>query len=60
MKEFLSQKGVEFTDRDVTKDPEALRELTEGYGVFSTPVVMVNDELVIGFDREKLEQLLGI
>ena len=58
MKEFLSQKGIEFADRDVTNDPEAMRELTERYGLFTTPVVVVNDELVVGFDREKLERLL--
>jgi hypothetical protein len=28
--------------------------------VFSTPATLVNDKLVIGFDREKLERLLGI
>ena len=37
VKEFLSQKGIEFVERDVTQDAEALVEL-EALGVMATPV----------------------
>ncbi len=59
MKGFLSQKGVDFTERDIS-DEKALRELTEGYGLFTTPVVVIGDEVVIGFDKERLEQVLDL
>jgi len=59
VKEFLSQKGVVFTERDVSQDERALAEL-EASGVMTTPVTMIDGEVVIGFDRGKLERLLGI
>ena len=58
VKEFLSQQGIAYTERDVSTDETALHELTE-LGVFSTPVVKINGEVVVGFDRKKLEALLG-
>jgi len=57
-KEFLSQKGVEFVDRDVVEDEQALAELGE-LGYMTTPVTVIDGEVVIGFDRERLEQLLA-
>ena len=58
VKEFLSQRSIAYTDRDVSTDETALNELAE-LGVFSTPVVKINGEVVVGFDRKKLEALLG-
>ncbi|MCR4406227.1 MAG: glutaredoxin family protein [Anaerolineae bacterium] len=58
MKEFLSQKGINFVERDVAQDETAIAEL-EQWGVMTTPVTVIDDELVIGFDREKLEALLS-
>ena len=58
VKEFLSQKGVPFIERDVSQDEEALVEL-EALGVMTTPVTVIDGETVIGFDRANLERLLG-
>ena len=58
VKEFLSQKGIAYTDRDVSTDETALNELTE-LGIFSTPVVKINGKVVIDCDRKKLEARLG-
>ncbi len=58
VKEYLSQKGVQFTERDVSKDEEAITELKK-LGVMTTPVTVINDEIVVGFDQQKLEQLLN-
>lgn len=57
MKEFLSQKGVPFVERDVAQDEAALSEL-EQLGVFITPVTTIDSEVVIGFDWERLHTLL--
>jgi len=57
VKEFLSQKGVLFTERDITQDAKALAEL-EAIGVMTTPVTVIGGEVVVGFDRPKLEQML--
>ena len=58
-KEFLSQKGVRFTDKNIREDPEALAELQK-LGYRATPVTVVDGEVVVGFDRGKLERLLGL
>jgi len=58
-KEFLSHKGVLFTDKNIREDPAALAELQKlGYG--ATPVTIIDGEVVVGFDRGKLERLLGL
>jgi glutaredoxin len=58
VKEFLSQKGVSFTERDVSQDDRALAEL-EALGVMATPATVVGDQVVVGFDRARLERLLA-
>ena len=58
VKEFLSQKGIEFTERDVTVDELAIAELEE-LGFMTTPVTVIEGEVVIGFDRQRLEELLA-
>jgi glutaredoxin len=57
VKEFLSQQGVAYIDRDVSADEKALDELSQ-LRVMTTPVVIIDGEIVVGFDREKLEQLI--
>ncbi len=59
VKEFLSQNGVEFTERNVAADEAALAEL-EKLGYMTTPVTLVDGEVVVGFDRAKLQQFLGV
>jgi glutaredoxin len=57
VKEFLSQNKIEYTDRDIAADESALDEL-EKLGYMTTPVTLVDGEVVIGFDSAKLEKLL--
>jgi glutaredoxin 3 len=60
VKEFLSHHNVPFADRNVAEDPDALRELTEKTGRKATPVIVVDGELIVGFDRGKLQRLLEL
>ncbi len=57
VKEFLSSKGMKFIERDVSQDEDALTELKK-LGIMTTPVTVIDGEVVIGFDQSKLEQLL--
>ena len=57
--EFLSQKGVAYTAKDISTDMEARKELGS-LGSRATPTIKVDDEVIIGFDRGKLSALLGI
>jgi glutaredoxin len=58
-KEFLSQKGIAFTEKNIREDPAALAEL-QRLGYQATPVTIIDGEVVVGFDRGKLERLLGV
>jgi glutaredoxin len=58
VKEFLSQKGIPYVDRDISTDELALEEL-EAMGYLTTPVVKVDDEIVVGFNRKRLDELLS-
>ncbi len=58
-KAWLSQQGIAFTERDIAQDETALQEL-EALDVFSTPATVIDGELVVGFNRKRLEALLGL
>ncbi len=58
-KEFLSQKGYKFTEYDVTKDRAALDEMVKISGARSVPVIAACNEVMVGFERNRLEQMLS-
>ncbi len=57
MKEFLHQKGIAYTEKDVSADEQALDELMK-MGFSATPVTIIDGEAVVGFNKARLEQLL--
>ena len=57
--EFLSQKGVNFVEKNVRADKAALQELLDK-GFQSTPVTIIDGESVVGFDQEKISKLLDL
>lgn len=57
VKEFLSEKNISFTERNVATDDAALAEL-EKLGLMTTPVTVVDGETIVGFDQARLEELL--
>ena len=58
-KEYLSQKGYKFTEYDVTKDRAALDEMVKMSGARSVPVIAASNEVMVGFDRTRMEQMLS-
>ncbi len=60
-KNYLSDKGVNFTSYNIANDMDALKEMIEiTGGARSVPVISVGKKVVIGFDRDKLEQALSV
>ena len=57
-KAHLDEKGIKYQDFDVTQDAAAKDEMIEKSGQMGVPVLTVDGELVIGFDRERLDNLL--
>jgi len=60
LKEFLKEKGIKFEDIDVSKDEKAREELIKKSGKMEVPVVEIDGQIVVGFDREKICKLLNI
>ena len=57
------QEGVAYVAKDIEKDPAAAGELQQkarakGVATGSVPVIDVRGELMVGFDRARLEKLL--
>ena len=59
VKNFLAQRGVEFEERSIDSGFAVVREMTQRYKSQSTPTVVIRDEVVIGYDPERLSQLLA-
>ncbi|MFC1970720.1 PDZ domain-containing protein [Chloroflexota bacterium] len=59
VKEFLSQRGKSFEERDVSRNPSAAQELVRSTGQMGVPVTLIDGQAVVGFDRARLEQLLA-
>jgi glutaredoxin 3 len=56
-KEYLSQKGIKFQERDIAQDPGALADLKK-LGYMTTPVIVVDDSVIVGFDAAKIAKAL--
>jgi len=60
LKEFLKQRNIEFEDIDVTEDEKAREEMIQKSGQMGVPVVEIDGEIVVGFDKERICELLNI
>lgn len=59
LKEFLSQKGISYRDKDVTVDRAAAQEMVSRTGQMGVPVTIIDGQTIIGFDRPQLERALA-
>lgn len=60
LKEFLKEKGFEFEDVDVSQNEQLLQEMIDKSHQYGVPVIDVDGQIVVGFDKEKISQLLNI
>ncbi len=59
-KSYFRQKGIRFVDVDVSRDPAAARDMVRRSGQTGVPVIDIGGKIVIGFDKARINQLLGI
>ena len=59
-KEFMTEKGVEYENVDVSTDQEGAQEMIKKSGQMGVPVIDVDGKIVVGFDKEQLGKLLGV
>lgn len=60
LREYLKDKGFEFEGIDVSQDQKALDEMVEKSGQMGVPVIEIDGQIVIGFDKEKINEILKI
>jgi len=59
-KEFLKQKNVKFEDINIEENPEKAKEMVKLSGQTAVPVIDVEGEIIVGFDKERLKKLLRL
>lgn len=59
-KKFLNDSGIAFTDIDVSSDHDKAQEMIKVSGQMGVPVIIIDGEITVGFDKDRLKTLLGI
>ena len=57
-KDYLSQKGIPFTEVNVAADREKAKEMIQKSGQMGVPVVEIDSDMVVGFNQSKIDELL--
>jgi glutaredoxin-like YruB-family protein len=59
-KEFFNENNVAFEDINVAADQAKRQEMIEMTGQMGVPVIRIGDDVVVGFDEDKIKELLAV
>ncbi len=59
-KEYFKENNIAYTEYNVAADLEKRKEMVEKSGQMGVPVIQIGDELVVGFNKPLIVQLLGL
>ena len=59
-KDFLKEKNIAFEEIDVGADPDAGKEMMDKSGQMGVPVLDIDGQIIVGFDKEAISKALGI
>jgi len=59
-KEYFKENNIAFTDHDVANNPEMRKEMMEKSGQMGVPVIQIEDELIVGFNKPVIMKALGL
>lgn len=59
-KEYFAKNNIEYSEYDVASDIVRRQEMLDKTHQFGVPVIIIDGKIVIGFDRPKINQLLGL
>ena len=59
-KEYFKTNNIVYTEYDVASNIEKRKEMMEKSGQMGVPVVVIDDQHIIGFDKPQISQLLGL
>jgi glutaredoxin 3 len=58
-KQFLNDNKIVFENIDVSVDQEKAKEMIAKSGQMGVPVIDIDGEIIVGFDKEKIKEVLG-
>ncbi len=59
-KDYFKEKNVEFEHKNVAEDAEARKEMIEKSGQMGVPVILIDENVIVGFNKSKIDELLGL
>lgn len=59
-KDYFTEHNVTYTEHDVASDLEKRAEMIDMTGQMGVPVIRIGDDVVVGFDEEKIAELLAV
>jgi glutaredoxin 3 len=59
-KKYFRRNRIRFRDVDISRDPAAARDVVRRSGQMGVPVIDIGGKIIVGFDKPKINQLLGI
>lgn len=59
-KDYFNENGVKYEAFDVSVNLEKRKEMMEKSGQLGVPVILVDNEVIVGFNKPKLEEMLGL
>ena len=59
-KDFFKEKKIEFVDYDVSTNLEKRKEMMDKSGQMGVPVIVIDDKIIVGFNKPQIVEKLGI
>ncbi len=59
-KDFFAENNIAFTEHDVASDLDKRKEMIDMTGQMGVPVIRIDDDVIVGFDEDKVRELLGV
>jgi glutaredoxin-like YruB-family protein len=59
-KDFFTANGIVYTEYNVGSDLEKRKEMIEKSGQMGVPVIVIDDEIIVGFDQSQITKMLGL
>lgn len=59
LKDYLKEKGIAIENIDVSSDQNGLKEMVRVSGQMGVPVIVIDGEVIVGFDKDRIDNKLG-
>ena len=59
-KNFFKEHNIQYTEFDVSSDDKKADEMIKKTGQMAVPVIEINGQIIVGFDKKRVSELLGL